>query len=43
MIYHVPGCMHYDRVAERNRVYFKTEQAAVAAGFRRARNCPGDR
>lgn len=37
-IYHVPGCPNYD-VAVRNRVYFGTEAAAQAAGFRRARNC----
>lgn len=38
-IYHVPGCRDYQRVAERNRVYFDTEAAAVEAGFRKARNC----
>ena len=38
-IYHVPGCRSYNDVAERNRVYFKTEPEAVAAGFRKARNC----
>ncbi len=38
-IYHVPGCADYDRVAERNRVYYKTEAEAVTAGFRKARNC----
>ena len=38
-IYHVPGCDSYNEVAERNRVYFKTEPEAVAAGFRKARNC----
>jgi endonuclease YncB( thermonuclease family) len=38
-IYHVPGCMDYDKVAERNRVYFQTEAAAAAAGFRKAKNC----
>jgi endonuclease YncB( thermonuclease family) len=38
-IYHVPGCDSYNDVAERNRVYFKTEPEAVAAGFRKARNC----
>lgn len=38
-IYHVPGCANYSDVAERNRVYFSTEAAAQAAGFRKARNC----
>lgn len=38
-IYHLPGCPNYDDVAERNRVYFATEAAAQAAGFRKARNC----
>jgi len=38
-IYHVPGCRDYGRIAERNRVHFKTEAEAVAAGFRKARNC----
>ena len=39
MIYHVPGCRNYNDVAERNRVYFKSEPEALAAGFRKARNC----
>jgi endonuclease YncB( thermonuclease family) len=39
-IYHTPDCPDYNKVSERNRVYFATEQAAVEAGFRRARNCP---
>ena len=38
-IYHVPGCPNYNDVAERNRVYFKTEAEAQVAGFRKARNC----
>jgi len=38
-IYHLPGCRSYNAVAEHNRVYFKTETEAVAAGFRKARNC----
>jgi micrococcal nuclease len=36
-IYHLPGQSHYDDVAERNRVYFDSEEAARAAGYRRAR------
>lgn len=38
-IYHAPGCPDYNRVAERNRIYFNTEAEARAAGFRKARNC----
>lgn len=39
-IYHLPvGCTGYSQVAERNRVYFDTEEEAAAAGFRRAGNC----
>lgn len=38
-IYHVPGCRDYNRVAERNRIYFNTEAEARAAGFRKAMNC----
>ena len=38
-IYHVPGCPNYNDVAERNRVYYKTEAEAQGAGFRKARNC----
>jgi endonuclease YncB( thermonuclease family) len=38
-IYHVPGCRDYDAVAQRNRVYFDTEAQALAAGFRKAKNC----
>lgn len=39
-IYHLPvGCSGYTQVSETNRVYFDTEQEAVAAGFRRAGNC----
>jgi endonuclease YncB( thermonuclease family) len=38
-IYHAPGCRDYDRVAERNRVYFQTPAEAEAAGYRMAKNC----
>jgi endonuclease YncB( thermonuclease family) len=40
MIYHRPDCPDYDKVAERDRVQFKTAAEAEAAGYRRARNCP---
>ncbi len=39
-IYHRPDCPDYDRVSESNRVYFKTEEEALKAGYRKARNCP---
>ena len=39
LLTHVLGCQNYNDVAERNRVYFKTEAEALAAGFRKARNC----
>jgi hypothetical protein len=38
-IYHWPGCPSYDRVAPKNRVYFKTLAEAERAGYRAARNC----
>lgn len=40
MIYHRPDCPDYNKVSERNRVFFKTESEAAAAGYRKARNCP---
>jgi endonuclease YncB( thermonuclease family) len=39
-IYHLPNCPDYSKVSERNRVSFKTEAEAQAAGYRKARNCP---
>jgi micrococcal nuclease len=42
-IYHVPGCTYYDRtviaVADGER-WFCSEEEAVAAGWRKAQNCP---
>lgn len=35
-IYHLPGQAHYDDVAEPNRIYFDSEEAARTAGFERA-------
>jgi len=40
MIYHRPDCPDYNKVAERNRVLFRSEADAEAAGYRRAGNCP---
>ncbi len=37
-IYHLPGQYGYDKVREKNRVYFKTEEEARDAGFRKARD-----
>jgi endonuclease YncB( thermonuclease family) len=39
-IYHLPNCPDYSKVSERNRVPFKSEAEAQAAGYRKARNCP---
>jgi len=39
-IYHLPNCPDYSKVSERNRVLFKTEAEAQAAGYRKARDCP---
>lgn len=39
-IYHVRGvCPGYEKISERNRVAFASEQQAIAAGFRKAGNC----
>jgi len=38
-ILHHPGCPGYAETAPHNRVAFETETAAIAQGFRRARNC----
>jgi phosphatidylserine/phosphatidylglycerophosphate/cardiolipin synthase-like enzyme len=40
MIYQWPGCPYYDRISESNRVEFPSAQAAEAAGYRPAKNCP---
>ena len=39
-IYHKPGCAGYDKVSEKNRVYFNSTAEAEAAGYRVAKNCP---
>lgn len=39
MIYHVPGCEHYNAINPRNVVVFRTEAEARAAGYRKAGNC----
>lgn len=40
MIFHAPNCPDYNKVSERNRVYFGNEAEAKRAGYRKARNCP---
>jgi micrococcal nuclease len=37
-IYHLPGQYGYDKVREKNRIYFPNEEEAQKAGFRKARN-----
>jgi uncharacterized protein YgiM (DUF1202 family) len=39
LIYHLPNCASYDKISERNIVWFKTTEEAEKAGFRMARNC----
>src|SRR5262245_38320850 len=39
-IYQLPACPDYSKILEKNRVPFKTEAEAQAAGYRKARNCP---
>ncbi len=38
-LYHLPGCPGWSEVSPHNRVVFETEAEALAAGYRRARNC----
>jgi len=40
MIYQWSGCPYYDAISEGNRVEFPSAQAAEAAGYRPAKNCP---
>ena len=37
-VYHVPGQAFYDQVREKNRRYFRSEEDAQKAGYRKARN-----
>lgn len=39
-IYHLSNCPSYSSVSEKNRVYFESEEEAVRAGYRKAKNCP---
>jgi micrococcal nuclease len=36
-IYHIPGQANYGRIKEENRVYFKSEEEAIRAGYRKAK------
>ncbi len=38
-IYHLRGCPNYDDIADRNIVWFKTNEEAEENGYRMARNC----
>jgi len=40
MIYEWSGCPYYDKIAPGNRASFQNVQAAEAAGYRPAKNCP---
>lgn len=40
LIYQWPGCPYYNAISESNRVEFPNPQAAEAAGYRPAKNCP---
>ncbi|MCM3871714.1 MAG: thermonuclease family protein [Pyrinomonadaceae bacterium] len=40
MIFHWPTCPNYNDVSPHNRVFFPSPEAAEAAGYRAARNCP---
>ena len=39
--YHLPWCAGAKRIKEENKVWFDTEEAAIAAGYTPAANCPG--
>ena len=39
--YHLPDCPGAKQIKEENRVWFKTEAEARAAGYKPAGNCPG--
>ncbi|HYF29320.1 MAG TPA: Ada metal-binding domain-containing protein [Candidatus Paceibacterota bacterium] len=39
--YHLPSCSGAKRIKEENKVWFATKEAAEAAGYAPAANCPG--
>ena len=38
-IYHFSNCSSYAQVSDKNAVFFKSENEAIKAGFRKAKNC----
>lgn len=39
MIYHLPHCPNYRDISNANVVEFRTENSALEAGYRKAKNC----
>lgn len=39
--YHLPSCPGAKQIKEENKIWFKTEAEAQAAGYKPAGNCPG--
>ena|SRR3989338_5873160 len=39
--YHYPWCPGASQIKEANKIYFNTPDAAIAAGYGPAANCPG--
>ncbi len=39
--YHLPWCGGAKRILEENKVWFRTKEEAIAAGYTPAANCPG--
>ncbi|ART83568.1 hypothetical protein CBP31_13785 [Oceanisphaera profunda] len=39
-LFHRPDCPSYNKIVEKNRVPFDSVEAAIAAGYRIAKNCP---
>lgn len=39
--YHLPWCSGAKRIKDENKVWFNSQEAAVAAGYTPAANCPG--
>lgn len=39
--YHLPWCSGAKSISDKNKVYFASEEEAVAAGYKPAKNCKG--
>jgi micrococcal nuclease len=39
-VYHWPGCPEYNEVSRKDRIVFRSREAAEQAGYRPAENCP---